>query len=369
VYIYQQPDWPTWTWDDRALTSLISNVRHLQGQLLGRVQWAGFPIKLEAQLEILALDVLTSNAIEGNHLDTDEVRSSVAKQLGVELTNPRSTTHYVDGVVEMMIDATRGFDQPITEERLFGWHSCLFPTGRSGLNKITVGAWRTDEDGPMQVISGGMGRERVHFEAPPAAQVEDEMRRLILWVNTCDLEPLIKSAVAHLWCLTIHPFDDGNGRVARALSDLLLTRSDQVPFRFYSISAQIERQKKGYYQALEIAQRGTLDVTSWVSWYLSCLEGALLNSAQLLERVFIRARFWEAHRETPLNERQRHMLKLLLGDFEGKLKTSKWAKICKCSHDTAARDINDLIQRGVLVREEAGGRSTSYRLVLPSYPT
>ena len=363
MYLHQQRDWPHWTWDHSVLTPLISKVRHLQGQLLGRVQWAGFPLKLEAQLEILALDVLTSNAIEGNHLDTDEVRSSVAKQLGVELPQSHATTHYVDGIVEMMIDATRGFDQPITEERLFGWHSCLFPTGRSGLHKITVGAWRTDSDGPMQVVSGGMGRERVHFEAPAASLVAAEMGRLITWVNTCELEPLIKSAIGHLWYLTIHPFDDGNGRIARALSDLLLTRSDQVPFRFYSISAQIEQEKKAYYQALEMAQRGTLDITSWLVWYLRCLEGALISSAQLLERVFMRASFWEAHRETPFNERQRAMLKRLLNNFVGKLKTSKWAKLCKCSHDTAARDINDLIKRGVLAREEAGGRSTSYRLV------
>ncbi|MBM4291106.1 MAG: Fic family protein [Deltaproteobacteria bacterium] len=368
MYIYQRADWPRWSWDDRLLTPQISRVRHLQGQLLGRARWAGFPVQLEAQLEILALDILTSNAIEGNHLNTEEVRSSIAKRLGVDFPHARPTSRYIDGVVEMMLDATEGFDQPITAERLFGWHGALFPTGRSGLHQIAVGAWRADLDGPMQVVSGGMGRERLHFEAPPATAVEGEMARLVSWLNTSELEPLIKSGVAHLWFLTIHPFEDGNGRVARALSDLLLTRSDRVPFRFYSVSAQIERKKSEYYQHLEMAQRGTLDITSWLTWYLSCLEGALVHSAQALERVFARALFWEAHRETPLNERQRQMLKLLLGDFVGKLKTSKWAKLCKCSHDTAARDINDLIARGVLEREEAGGRSTSYRLVAPPSP-
>ena len=365
MYIYHRPDWPHWTWDHQSLMPLVSRIRHQQGQLLGRVKWAGFPLKLEAQLEILALDILKSNAIEGNVLDPREVRSSIAKRLGVEIAGMSPTTRYVDGVVEMMIDATQRFDQELSEERLFGWHNCLFPTGRSGMFVITVGGWRTDHDGPMQVVSGGMGREKIHFEAPPARAVADEMARFIEWFNTSEVEPLIKSAIAHLWFVTIHPFDDGNGRIGRALSDLLLTRSDQVPFRFYSVSAQIEQEKKGYYRELEIAQRGELEVTSWLTWYLECLESALLNSELLLEKIFARVAFWEAHRETSFNGRQRQMLTALLGDFVGKLKTSKWAKMCKCSHDTAARDINDLIQRGVLEREEAGGRSTSYRLVLP----
>jgi len=365
MYIYERPDWPQWRWDDERLTPLISQVRHLQGQLLGRAMWVGFPLRLEAQLEVLTLDLVTSNEIEGNKLNTNEVRSSIAKRLGVQIAGLSPTTHYMDGLVEMMIDATQNAEAEITQERLSGWHSCLFPTGRSGMHQITVGDWRTDQDGPMQVISGGMGREKVHFEAPPAATLPAEMARFIMWVNTSDIEPLIKSALAHLWFVTLHPFDDGNGRIARALSDLLLTRSDHVPFRLYSLSAQLERDKQSYYQELEMAQRGDLEVTSWLSWYLSCLERSLHHSEGLLNKVFTRARFWAAHQEVSFNERQHKMLTLLLDDFVGKLKTSKWAKLCKCSHDTASRDIKDLCQRGVLEREEAGGRSTSYRLVLP----
>lgn len=364
MYIHQRSDWPHWTWDEKVLLPLISEIRHQQGLLLGKVKWIGFPLNLEAQLEIFALDILKSNAIEGNILNPEEVRSSIAKRLGLESVGLSPTTHYVDGIVEMMLDATHQFSKEVTEERLFGWHNCLFPTGRSGMYKILVGTWRKDLDGPMQVVSGGMGREKIHFEAPPADRVPDEMECFIQWLNESQLEPLIKSALAHLWFVTIHPFEDGNGRIARALSDLLLTRSDQVPSRFYSISAQIELQKKDYYRELEMAQRGDLNITSWLQWYLSCLKSALNSSDSLLEKIFVRSRFWEIHRETPLNERQRYMLKKLLGDFTGKLKTAKWAKMCKCSHDTASRDIKDLIKHRILEKEDAGGRSTSYRLLL-----
>ena len=368
MYIYQRPDWPQWRWDHERLTAQISRVRHRQGHLIGRATGVGFPLRREAQLEVFALDLIKSNEIEGNKLDTHEVRSSIAKRLGIELGGLSPTTHYMDGLVEMMIDATQNAEREITQERLFGWHSCLFPTGRSGMHQITVGAWRTDQDGPMQVVSGGMGRERVHFEAPPAAHLSAEMERCVRWLNLSEVEPLLKSALAHLWFVTIHPFDDGNGRIARALSDLLLTRSDQVPFRLYSLSAQIEKEKQAYYRELEMAQRGDLDVTSWLVWYLSCVENALIHSDVLLDKIFTRAHFWSVHRGVILNERQQKMLTLLLDDFIGKLQTSKWAKICKCSHDTASRDIRELIQLGLLEREEAGGRSTAYRLVLPPSP-
>lgn len=366
MYIHQRNEWPNFTWSLEDILPLISNVRYLQGKLLGQMQQVGFDLQLEAELEILALDILQSNAIEGNVIDAEEVRSSIAKCLGIQKAGLREPTHYVNGIVDMMMDATHNFSHLISKERLFGWHNALFPTGYSGIHVITVGNWRTDSDGPMRVVSGGMGRERIHFEAPPANQVLKNMNILFEWIESTSEDAVIQSAVVHLWFLTIHPFEDGNGRIARALSDLLLARSDKSPRRFYSLSNQIEKDKKEYYRHLEMAQRGTLDITYWIQWYLECLEKSLHESEVLLQKILVRSQFWLLHKNTILNARQTQMLQLLLGDFFGKLKTSKWAKITKCSHDTANRDIQDLISKGILIRDIKGGRSTTYSLIIPT---
>ena len=365
MYIHQKKTWPHFIRDSDLHLLKISTIRHKQGQILGSLRTVGFDLKLETQLEILAQDIITSNAIEGNVIDPTEVRSSIAKRLGIQKAGLISTTHYMDGLVDMMIDATQNFHLPLSKDRLCGWHCCLFPTGRSGMYRITVGDWRTDQDGPMQVISGGMGREKIHFEAPQAHLLEEEMTRFIKWFNEADEEPIIKSAIAHLWFVTLHPFDDGNGRIARTLSDVLLSRSDQSPFRFYSMSAQIEKEKHEYYRQLEIAQRGTLEINAWIKWYLNCLDHALDSSKEILDSLFVRTLFWEVHREVVLNARQKKMIMILLDGFVGKLKSSKWAKMTKCSQDTALRDIKDLMEKGILKPEEGGGRSQSYQLVLP----
>lgn len=367
MYIHNRGDWPRFHWDDQALANQLGAVRHRQGRLIGRMEGLGFRLREQAVLGTLTQDVLKSSEIEGEFLDGGQVRSSIARRLGIEIGALRPADRDVEGVVEMTLDATRNYQDSLTEERLFGWHGALFPAGRSGLRKIRVGAWRDDRSGPMQVVSGPVGKQRVHFEAPAADRVPAEMARFLDWFNATDNADLVlRAALAHLWFVTIHPFDDGNGRIARAVADLALARSEQSPSRFYSMSAQIRLERDDYYKILEKTQKGTLDVTRWMRWFLGCLDRAFHGAEATLAGVLRKARFWEAHAGASFNNRQRKILNRLLDGFEGKLTSSKWARLAKCSQDTAGRDINDLIARGVLARDAAGGRSTSYSLVEPT---
>lgn len=367
MYIHQHKDWPAFSWDNGVLIPYIGKVRDLQGRLIGRMESLGFELREEAVLETLTEDVVKSSAIEGEFLNPDEVRSSIARRLGIEISGLQEASRYVDGVVEMMLDATQAYDTPLSKDRLFGWHSALFPTGRSGMYKISVGNWRTDSQGPMQVVSGPMGREKIHFTAPEASRLDFEMNRFLDWYNSdSEIEPVLKSATAHLWFVSIHPFDDGNGRIARAIADSLLARADRTSQRFYSMSAQIMRSKKEYYTILESTQKGSLDISQWLVWYIECLIEAIVNTEETLSKVLLKARFWEAHRNTQLSERQIKVINMMLGDFVGKLHSSKWAKITKVHRDTALRDIQDLIEKGILSESDEGGRSTNYILVTPS---
>jgi Fic family protein len=363
-YIYQLPEWPKFEWDQPALTEQLAAVRHRQGRLIGRMEGLGFRLRTEAILETLAQDVLKSSEIEGEILDQDQVLSSLARRLGIDIGGLTPADRHVEGVVEMMLDATQNYQEPLTDERLFGWHAAMFPTGRSGMTKITVGSWRDDRSGPMQVVSGPMGRERVHYEAPPAAQLAKEMKAFLDWFNEeMAVDPVFKAAIAHLWFVTIHPFDDGNGRIARAIADMALARSENTSQRFYSMSAQICQERNDYYQILEQTQKGELDITPWLTWFLSCLDRAFDGAEQTLAHVLEKAHFWQKHVRATLNARQRDMLNRLLDGFEGNLTSSKWAQIEKCSQDTALRDIDDLVKQGILAKDAAGGRSTSYSLV------
>lgn len=363
VYIHQQPDWPAFRWDRSALTEFLADVRHRQGWLVGRMEALGFPLKSEAMLATLTEDVLKTSEIEGELLDRKDVRSSLARRLGIEVGALGRSEEAVEGVVEMMLDATRNFDRPLTKERLFDWHAALFPTGRSGMRRIRVGGWRDDATGPMQVVSGAYGRERVHFEAPSADRLDHEMATFLDWfAGEDDLDLVVKAGLAHLWFVTIHPFDDGNGRIARAIADMALARSERSPSRFYSMSAQIRIERGAYYDMLERTQKGDLDVTEWLRWFLERLGRAIDAAASTLAAVLRKAAFWEQPAAAGVNERQRALLNRLLDGFTGKLTSSKWAKIAKCSQDTALRDINDLVSRGLLEKEAGGGRSTSYRL-------
>jgi Fic family protein len=364
LYIYDLPSWPHFTWQPAELESLLGRVRHQQGRLLGRLDGLGVALRAEATLETLTLDVLKSSEIEGELLPPASVRSSLAHRLGVEQAGLPPVDRRVEGVVAMMLDATQQAQQPLTAQRLFSWHHALFPTGHSGLYPVRVGAWRT---GPMQVVSGAMGKERVHYEAPPAETLEAQMQQFLAWFNEpSDLDPVLKAAVAHFWFVTIHPFDDGNGRIARAIADLQLTRADGTEQRCYSMSAQIQAERRAYYDLLETSQRGPLDLTPWLTWFLACLGRALTTAEQTLAQVLAKARFWEQHQQTALTSRQRQLLTRLLDGFEGKLTSSKWARMAKCSQDTAGRDLADLVAKGILRHEGAGGRSTRYRLVLPA---
>ena len=362
-YIHELPEWPRFTWDHKRTAARLAAARHKQGLLLGRMAALGFKINEDAVLLTLTADVLKSSEIEGEALDADQVRSSLARRLGIDIGGLTPADRHVDGVVEMMLDATQRFDQPLTEERLFGWHASLFPTARSGMHPINVGVWRDDRTAPMQVVSGPVGRERVHFEAPQAARLEDEMRRSLEWFNgDTTTEPVLKAAQAHLWFVTVHPFDDGNGRIARAIADMALARSEESPRRFYSMSAQIRQERADYYRILEQTQQGTMDVTLWIEWFLRCLTRAIDSAETALSGVVATARHWEKLRDVTLNDRQRLMINRLLEGFEGALTTSKWAAMTKSSQDTALRDIQQLVERGVLVRNPAGGRSTTYSL-------
>ena len=362
-YIYQQTDWPAFRWDNNTIIQPLAAVRHLQGKLTGKMEALGFRLRNEAVLETLALEVSKTSEIEGQILNLDQVRSSIAVRLGMEISGLTPYDRNVDGIVEMMLDATQEYQKPMTADRLFGWHSALFPSGWSGMYRIVVGNWRDDSTGPMQVVSGALGKERVHYQAPPAADVDKEMKAFLEWFDRKTEEDLIiKSAIAHIWFITIHPFEDGNGRIARALSEMLLTRSDNSPRRFYSMSAQIRSGRKKYYDILEKTQRGSLDITEWMTWYLKCLEGALRSSEVILSKVLDKHRFLAKLAPVALNDRQRLMINKLLDDFEGNLTTSKWAKIAKCSQDTALRDIQDLLNKSILGKNPSGGRSTSYLL-------
>nr|WP_191744277.1 Fic family protein [Brevundimonas guildfordensis]MBD7941907.1 Fic family protein [Brevundimonas guildfordensis] len=362
TYIHERAGWPNLTWDDGALAQPLAAVRHRQGRLIGRMEALGFPLREEAVLRTLTEDVLKSSEIEGEVLDREQVRSSIARRLGMDVVGVVPADRDVEGVVEMMLDATQNYAQPLTTDRVFGWHAALFPTGRSGMNRITVGAWRLPEGDPMQVVSGPIGRERVHYEAPAADRLDAEMTAFLHWFETATPDPVLKAGVAHLWFVTNHPFDDGNGRIARAIADLALARAEGTAQRFYSMSAQIRAERKAYYEMLEATQKGYLDITAWLLWFIACLDRAFDGAETILASVLRKARFWEALVDHPLNERQRKVLNRLLDGFEGKLTNAKWAALAKTSSDTALRDISDLMQRGILERDAGGGRSTSYCL-------
>ena len=365
MYLWEKRDWPAFTWDETSLTRLLARVSREQGRLLGKMEVLGFDLRSEAYLRTLTEDVVKSSEIEGERLDSEQVRSSIARRLGMDIGGLVPAGRDVEGVVEMMLDATGNYSQPLTEERLFAWHASLFPTGRSGMTRIRVGQWRDDSDGPMQVVSGSVGREKVHYRAPLADRVPDEMANFLRWFEQPgDMDPLLVAGLAHLWFVTLHPFDDGNGRIARAIADMALARSEKTGQRFYSMSAQIRKEHKAYYDTLEWIQKGDLDVTRWQDWFLNCLLRAIEGVQETLSQVLQKARFWDRFAKEPLNERQIKVLNRLLDGFEGKLTTSKWAKIAKCSQDTAYRDILDLIKRGALRKDPGGGRSTSYSLVM-----
>lgn len=375
-YIYQTNVWPQFIWGHKEIEPLLAEVRNAQGKLTGRMEALGLACRSEAALETLTLEIVKSSEIEGEILDSKQVRSSIARRLGMEIGGLVSSDRYVDGIVEMMLEATQNFKNKLTAQRLFGWHASLFPTGYSGMHKIIVGAWRDDKRGPMQVVSGPLGRERVHFQAPEAKRLKSEMNNFLRWFNFSsenknkEIDPVLRSAIAHLWFVTLHPFEDGNGRIARAIADMQLARADGLSERFYSMSVQIRQERNAYYDVLEKTQKSNnastagagINITMWLAWYLGCLNRALETSEKTLDNVFKKARFWQAPSFGSLNERQKIMVTKLLEDFSGKLTSSKWAKMTKCSQDTALRDILDLVEKGILVKDSLGGRSTSYSL-------
>jgi len=362
-HIHELEGWPKLVWNQQRLAEQLGAVRHRQGRLIGRMEALGFQLRAEAMLVTLTEEVTKSSEIEGEVLDKEQVRSSIARRLGMDIGALAPVDRDVEGVVEMMLDATQNYEAPLTKPRLFDWHAALFPTGRSGMTKIKPGAWRDQKSGPMQVVSGPIGRERVHYEAPEAKRLEREMRAFLRWFNSSgSIDPVLKAGVAHLWFVTVHAFEDGNGRIARAIADMALARSEQSPQRFYSMSAQIRAERKAYYDILEATQKGDLDITGWLEWFLGCLDRAFDGAETILAVVLKKARFWELHAGEKLNDRQRKVVNRLVDGFEGKLTSSKWAALTKASQDTALRDIDDLVKRGMLVKDAAGGRSTSYSL-------
>lgn len=366
MYIYENEAWPDFEWNDHEISKQLGDVRHRQGLLLGQMSSMGFKLRAESVLQALTEETVQTSSIEGETLDKDQVRSSIARNLGLDIAGMVPSDRNVDGVVEMMIDATQNYDKPLTKARLCRWHAALFPTGRSGMNEIVVGDWRKDKKGPMRVVSGPIGRETIHFEAPSAKSIGHEMATFFKWFESKkNVDPVIAAAVAHLWFITIHPFEDGNGRIARAITDMALARSENTSQRFYSMSSAIRYKRKDYYTILERTQKSSLDISEWLKWFLGCFSDALDQADHVLDAVLIKSEFWGAHKNTRFNERQQIMIERLLDGFIGKLTSSKWAKITKISQDTAARDIDDLIKKGVLTRSTAGGRSTSYELVLP----
>ena len=360
-YIYQKENWTDFVWDNAIVSAVLGDVRLLQGKMLGQIHSLGFSSKEEKKLEMLTLDVLKSSEIEGETLNYEQVRSSVARRLGINTAGLVTSPRDVEGVVEMMLDATQNYSEPLTEDRLFGWHAALFPTGYSGMHKITVARYRTEE---MQIVSGAMGKEKVHYEAVAATDVEKEMKLFLDWFNddTIQIDPVLKAAIAHFWFIIIHPFDDGNGRIARAISDRMLARSESSKERFYSLSKQILAERNDYYAVLKKTQHNN-DITDWLVWFLNCLKTALLETENSMQNILLKTEFWEKHKDILINERQRLMINKLFDDFFGKLTTSKWAKITKTSTDTALRDIKDLLEKGILQQEEAGGRSANYSLI------
>ena len=362
-YIHQLPLWPAFTWNQEVIHPVLLRLRLKQGKLLGKMEALGFELKAEANLETLTQDVIKSSEIEGEVLDVQQVRSSLARKLGMEIAGLVNSDRHVDGIVEMMLDATQNYSTDLTKERLYSWHAALFPTGYSGMTKIEVGAWRKNStDDPMQVVSGAMGKLKVHFEAPSAEIVEIQMDLFLDWFNQPVSDKLIKAAIAHLWFVTVHPFEDGNGRIARAIADMQLARADETTFRFYSMSAQIRKERNDYYFILEQTQKGSLDITIWIQWFLSCLERAYETTEITLEAVLNKATFWKKNATIILNKRQLIIINKLLDGFEGKLNTSKYAKIAKCSRDTALRDVTDLMEKQILNKEEGQGKNTTYIL-------
>ena len=364
-YIWQNPQWPHWKYDLKQLTSLLTQVYQAQGRLMGRLHHVGIHLRDQESLRVFTEDVLKTSEIEGEKLDPDSVRSSIARRLGIDIGALAPSDRHIDGIVDMVLEATQHHRVNLTQERLFAWHAALFPTGYSGLSKILVGTWRDDALGPMQVVSGPISRQKVHFEAPPATDLPQEMEQFLLWFNlNQEDDPIIKAGLAHLWFVTLHPFDDGNGRIARAIGDMALARADGASQRFYSLAAQIGRDRKNYYELLEQTQKGTLEVTQWLSWFLNSMLSAIQAAEVGLSNTLVKTNFWQHWSGTPMNERQIKLLYKMLDGFEGKLTSSKWAIIAKCSPDSALRDISDLLEHGVLVKSESGGRSTSYELQL-----
>ena len=363
MYLWELKKWPHLVWNNEKLASLLAETRHKQGLLRGRMSALGFSLQEEAILQTLTHDVLKTSEIEGENLDAEQVRSSIARRLGMDIGALPPVDRNVEGIVEMMLDATRNYNEPLTMERLFSWHASLFPTARSGMRKLRVGMWRDASGDPMQVVSGPVGKEQVHYEAPPAKALDKEMAAFLEWFNSGpQMDPVIKAGIAHLWFVTIHPFEDGNGRIARAIADLALARSEGSPQRFYSMSSQIRIERSTYYTMLERTQKGDLDITNWLKWFLECLDRAIEGAQIVLQAVMRKARFWEAHSTKPLNARQRMMINRMLDGFTGNLTSGKWAKIAKSSQDTAYRDILELVEMGILVKSESGGRSTNYEL-------
>lgn len=363
MYIYEQLNWPIFEWNSEMLLPLLSMVRNRQGKLIGKMGMLGFELRSEANLEILTQEIIKSTEIEGEALDKEQVRSSIARKLGLDISGLIYSERHVDGIVDLMIDATKNYDKELTKERLFSWHSALFPNGRSGLYRIIAGQWRDDSTGPMLVVSGALGKEKVHYQAPPALQIENEMTLFFEWFNRENKTDLVlKAAIAHLWFVTIHPFEDGNGRISRALSDMLLSQSDEQSYRFYSMSTQICKERNSYYEILENTQKGEMNITSYLEWFLNSLLNAIEYSDVILEKIIYKHYFWMKNSNFNLNNRQIKILNMLMDDFNGVLNTTKWAKIGKCSQDTALRDIQDLIEKGILIKSDGGGRSTKYEL-------
>ena len=363
IYIWQYPEWPSFTWNDSRLIALLSEVRNLEGKIQGMMGGLGFDVQSMTALNVMTEDVLRSNEIEGVILNSDKVRSSIAKHLGIDTAGLPQPDRYTEGVVQIMMDAVTNCNKPLTPERLFNWHAALFPTGRSGMYPITVGAYRTGGE-PMQIVSGAMGKEKVHYEAPPSDVVPDMMTDFLRWINSDNTvtDPVLKAAVAHLWFVAIHPFDDGNGRLTRTITDMQLAKADGFHLRFYSMSAEILREKKTYYEILEHTTSNSTDITEWLEWFLNTMKSSILRAEETVKRVVSKSSFWQRHREIPMNERQVKVVNMLWDGFTGKLTSSKWAKITKTSQATALRDITDLIEKGILIAAADGGRSSNYLL-------
>lgn len=364
MWIHEHKTWTNFSWDNQRLTAKLAEIRHRQGRLLGKMEGLGFDLNREALLCTLTSDVVKSSAIEGENLNPDEVRSSIARRLGIKTAGLIPASRNVEGIVEMMLDATQAFSKPLTKKRLFDWHAALFPTGRSGMHSIVVGDWRNNDNGPMQVVSGPIGYETIHFEAPGAERLDKEMTSFLAWFEEQNnVDPVLRAGIAHLWFVTIHPFEDGNGRIARAIVDMALARADNTAYRFYSLSSQFAFERKEYYNQLERQQRSTPDITDWLEWFLDCLGRAISSAEDTLSRIMFKAQLWSKVNQNPVNERQRSIInRMLEDDFKGHMNTSKYAKLAKCSNDTALRDIQDLKGRGIFIQNAGRGRSTSYRL-------